>query len=640
MLAGRKPRWRFIKTAKDRLYTKYSRLRFFDLRIEFRIFLALLFLSLPFSQAFAQESSSGAGGVEYFPGAYARGVSTASVATTGAESKMKKAFASALNRIQTDEMGLAAKHLSSLQQTASEEGYLNLSDYSMDLLSVAQQAESEGKTADVRFLASHAVELSPRDPRVLFLAASLYSSIGWSSASSYAIEGLKKLPEYPLVAATLMLNTVLLLLAAATLALFVVCVVQLVRNTERIFAFCSGIGPRAYRGYAAVGLLAGVMILPFLGGLLFALGCWAIVISRIRESARFLPALVGAVILAWGFALPVVSTLSYNLGLESNRVMQDLSNLSYSPEGAELLSEASKKHPNNPLLRLSLAQLNHLKGNFGVAESEYRKVVASPDAEKGLAATAKLNLAVLEYNRGEFAKARQLLDEQLAKGTNSFELFYNLSITNLALLDTQKHREFYLQAKDVDEARLSAIDAKNAENPAPLMSGAPTTSYLPALSSSILANDTAAFEKSRARQTVLASSLLRSGNVSMLIAWGGIVVLLGVLSALSRPSPHRLKALGSAVFSETDQESSLWLLLPGGRFLAGDRPLLGAGVLTFCVLFVLAALDSPVALLPASPLTMNLDSLFFIAAASVFLIFAGLSALPGIRNTHAEAEGV
>lgn len=586
----------------------------------------------------AEQAAEEAAAVEYFPGAYARGVSTANVAKRGAESQIKQEFATALRQIQNAELGLAAKSLASVERLASAEGYLNTSEYSMDLLSLARQAEEEGKTVDVRFLISNAIELSPRDPRVLFLAASFYSSIGISSAMSYATEALLKLPSYPLVAATIMLNAILLLLAAATLALFVVCVVQLVRNTERIFAFCSGIGPRALRGYCAVALLAGVMLLPFLGGLLFALGCWAIVVSRIRESARFLPALVASLILAWGFSLPVVSTLSYNLGLESNRVMQDLSNLSFSPEGGELLTEASKKHAENPLLRLSLAQLNHLKGAFGVAESEYRHVVASPESERGLVATAKLNLAVLEYNRGEFEKARRLLSEQLSDGVSSFELYYNLSITNLALLNTSKHSEYYLMAKNIDEKRLSAIDAKELNNPVPLMSGAPTTSYLPALTTSILASDAEAFERSKAKQAMLASSLLRDGNVTRLLIWGGIVMLLGVLSALRRPSPHRLKSLGGAVFSEDDQESALWLLLPGGRFLAGDRPLLGAAALTLCVVFVLAAVDAPVALLPAGPVPMNLDSLFFLAAASVFVIFASISMLLSMRNTGTQTE--
>jgi len=194
----------------------------------------------------------------------------------------------------------ASEVLISLRQQAALRGYKNLPTYSFTLLERATTAAEKGRMVDAKFLAERAVELSPNDARVHFSAASRHEIIGVGKASEFFFLGITEIWRRPSALFTAGSNLFLLFLSAVTLSLFLICIVQFALHGTHVYRAIKGLNPRKLASPAAILLFGAALIVPMFGGVLFAIACWTLLISRTVPGAKWLFASTGVVILCWG----------------------------------------------------------------------------------------------------------------------------------------------------------------------------------------------------------------------------------------------------------------------------------------------------------------------------------------------------
>ncbi|MCB0323407.1 MAG: hypothetical protein KDD69_07525 [Bdellovibrionales bacterium] len=556
---------------------------------------------------------------ELFPGAYAAGTEANEPKQAAGDAVLREQFYKAINELYSAGYGRAGESLEQLSLLAAEQGYRNLPDYSIELL---RQAKRTTKPEEVSFLVFHAARLSPTDARVRFVAASFYRELGMGTALKHAWAGITAIAYYPLLIATGIANLLLVCLVAGTIALFITCTIQLVRNGEALFERVRQGAPRAIQGYvAAVGLI-GILVLPLLGGILLAVGVWALALGRTKIGCKWLPAVAGTLILGWALAIPVLSTVGFNVEQRANRVLEQVRTFSFTPEGEEFITEQLQRNPDDPLLLTILGQVLQMKGLREDAARAYERVLTSAPRGSELRTTSRLNLAAIAYENEAFQQAKDALLALEGEGEASFALYYNLALAHLAMLDTEQHRASYLNAQAVDEARLARLDAEAEHGRRPVISTVPASFFLPLVNRPIVRSDDVAARRAVERENTLGAALLYRGTMPVMLGWGAVVLVLGLFAARQNPHQFELGPVPQAV-----QESAVWLFLPAGLLMAGERPLRGVAVLTVFITLLIFGLEAPVTPYRGLPLEVSFSGFLFGGAALLFLVTMVLSVI-------------
>ena len=557
--------------------------------------------------------------------------SVAKSVAVSSEPQLSRAYYQALISIYEEQFGEAATSLKKLKSTAVDLGYINLPDYSFELLNRATAALNNGKREQAIFLVNHAVALSPEDARVNAVAATFHSLVGFKSAAGYAWTSFRFLMRHPIMLVGIVLNIFFVSLAAITISLFIVCMVQLIRSGELLFNTIAGELPRWMMGVGAiVGLLA-LFLLPIFGGILCATSCWGLALSRCKPSCRWLGAIAGALTLCWGVAIPVISTVGFNTESEANRVVEDINNFSFTPRGEEFIRRQLVLTPDDPLILFALGELFHLKGRYAEAQQAYQEVLKRTTGDEPLNIASKMNIGAVAFRDKQYQKAKEVFTELETSNHTSFELYYNLARTHMALLDTNAHRDYYAKAREISESRISEIEAEGSEDhQQTLMLLVPISFYAPLVTRSIILSDQQAFERATKNEQLLASTLFAGGSIPVLLVAGVFFSVLGVLSRMKPPKRYEFHA---------DQicrhGSRLWTALPAGFFVAGDHPVFGSGVLACFLALLMLAFEAPISFYGHFPVEISFKACCILAAVILFCLL-GLISMTGRFSPHAQ----
>lgn len=533
-------------------------------------------------------------------------------------------FYAAIAKLEKGDFGAAASELDALKARAAGVSYSNLTELSFQLIARAERAKLDGKDEEAAFLARWAESLSPTDARIQLALAKFPAAFDGREFLSRAFAALQLLPSHPYLGAALVCTLLLVVLVAATLGMLLVSIIQLLRHGDSIVEGLGKLFPYAWRGFGAIGLLLVLLAAPLAGGLLFAIACWGLVLTRYVPACRRFSLNAGVLILTWGLAIPVIGAARLTLGSDLLRAMEEIHNDAYVPRAETVLREPIRGGRSEPVVSFLLGVSRYREGDLAGAHTNFTQAVEASSAG-ALRRAAQVNLGATMIRLGDVKGGRDALVRAEEEGVASFELYYNLSQAQLLLLDTEAARRYSQLALAADRERLNQLEQSAAAGTSqvhpPLLAHAPTSTLLPQLLRTTLVGAAPAAELQRrdSRTARLVGLLLVAGKTET-------IVLLGLLSiAFGWFVTHRSRhAVGERepVVEQEGTPSLVWYVLPGGGFVAAERPMLGATVLTAVIACVLLAFGSPVRPLPGIPPATASVPVLLCGAATIFLLGA------------------
>lgn len=550
---------------------------------------------------------------------------------------LSKIYYRAFTEVYGKKFAQAARSLELLKKAAQAQGYENLPDYSFELLSLADQALGREEREEARFIIKHAADLSPGDAGVSFVVSSFVDVLGYSQALVYLMRFFRSVWFTPVFGSAIAINSLLLGLVALTISFFIVCVVQILKGGEIIYEVVLKNLPRSVGGILCPLVVYVLLAAPLFGGILLAVCCWSLILAYLKRGCSWLGFLAGALTVSWALSLPILSTVSFNAALGINRVIEIINNYSFTPKGEKLVLAHLKRESNEPLLystmgqsttgHFTLGQLRVQQGRLEEALSSFQQVVADSGASDKLREAAELNIAGIMLRQDKPEKAQELMARIEAGGNSSFELLYNSALTYLALLDTTKHSFYYARARDKDVNRLKVVEARGNAHQEPLLVVLPRSEYGPLLFRSIGELDLAALDRSLKLQQRIVRELLVFADTGSLNMFGIVVLVLGLGALVGRGEKrksyrlYREMSLDSAV-------SSIWKIIPGGAFFAGEKPVLGLVLLGVFMALIVSAVGGPLPFYGLPSFEVAFREYFLILAIFFFTLCAALSFMP------------
>ena len=533
----------------------------------------------------------------------------------------QRKFYRALALARSGNFDSAQSNLNEIKQIALEQGYSNLSEYSTELVRAAQTASASGNRDIATMLLEYASELSPTHPRVQLLVASFWDLLGPDDALSHVNAAFSNMWSYPIFRWTLTLNVMILGLLGMTLALSITCVVQILRNGEQIALELGRRFPRHLRGLMGPVTLATAILAPIYLGVLGMLAVWSLALSVSSRGCRSLSWVTGLLLIVWGVAVPFIVEMGESTGDHLNGIFEEVHAGNYVPAEEDFLLDQLSKNPDDPYVLFAVAQSLHRKGLTFEAQGVYQKVTEVVKENTPLHFASLLNLGVINLQDGRLKDARDLFELLERRKYKSFELFYNLALIHLALLDTAKHRMYYELAKSDDKARLDRLVIGGLEEAQPLVGAPPASIYTNRLFSSVKSASPDRKQRDRARVESICAATMRYGSPTLFVLLGVAMVLAGGYLSFTWSRPQRKRPTMSFELAAPSEGtvSRLWSLIPAGMFLAGERPVVGSMVVALFLMLTFSALDAPVQLFPILPVAVTFQGMLLTCAFTLAL---------------------
>ncbi len=548
--------------------------------------------------------------------------------------RLEAKFYAGLNSVSDKQFEKATAHFKELGEEAHKAGYLNLPQFSIELIEKARQEARSGRRAQAEYFISQAVGLSPEDAQVHLIAASFHGILPGSSTLGYLLTGISLLSRSPSTTVPFLLNFLILGLMGTTLGLLVLCVVQIACYGEAILVGMSRIVPLPLRGLAGPVSFLVLLFIPPLFGIFAALACWTLVLGRFVRHCRALPLVCGILVVAWGAMLPLIDSLSARVQSRAILAFERINNAGFSSGDRDEIIRAFNAHPSNPFLLFAFGHVLKGEGRLDEAERVYLRTLNLTTSGSYLNRAALVNLAAVKHLQGQDGEAKEILVKAETQGEQGFELLYNMAQVNLNLLEMEGYRKYYNRLKDLDGERLSIIESKLA----PLGETVKYALLAPVSSGAVYGNILAGdgllglskplgYEKSDR----LARQMLAGGSCLKLIILGVVVLMLALFAAKNR---YEAAALERFV-STSSKPSFVWLFMPAGMYLAGRQPLRGLILLSILIGLVSAGLGKPIELLSILPTALYRDGLSLYLA--LFLL-VGITLLGSLTVRNGAVE--
>ena len=494
-------------------------------------------------------------------------------------------------------------------------GYKNLPEFSTALLSQARHFRKQGNDKTAGMLILQAVHLSPEDSRIYFAAASFTKIVGLNKAISFFYKGLKFLPRYPLTMAKLLLNVLMLGVLAYTLSLLVCFILNLCASGETLLRALGDFFPLAYRGVLTPILALSLLVLPLFGGLLLVLGIWSLALAWERKSCRFFPPLVGILAILWSLAVPVYQTVSLNSQDKLLGVIENLNNAGFVPNTQATLQEFIEQGSDDPFIHLSRARVHYYARELKQAEKILLEIIENNRGSAQLRNSAIINLALVYYQVNRLQEAYTLLQGLVEKGQESFELSYSLAHVSLALLRTEEHRKYYLDARTKNEPLLNWYEQQKIKTALPALPAKGFVQYLVQVPEEMKSLSPLA-RRSTGKDI---SAHLFAVPSSLALQIFGLLLILAL-----QPLAKRWSA-PSEFSAKKGSRSMMWTIVPGGIDMIGDRPVRGAAVLMLVFFILMMTYGEPLKLLPLSPVVLTPTVLYWSLLVAIILLSTILS---------------
>ncbi len=541
---------------------------------------------------------------------------------------LERIFHRALASYMEGNLGEAADEFLSLQNAGKELGYKNLPEYSVNLLALAEEAESENRDnvnsdEKVRFLVHQALLLSPDDGRIQLCALKYFQALGVLDWLRNLLQGTQGLFHFPSLMWGLAANTILLVLVSVTLAMFLACVIHLCKNCASIQTKISNTLPFRWRQSCGPPLCLAIFLLPLGGGILVSIAVWSAILSKLVDRCRNFMLFAAILTIGWAVGLPSSVLLRANLEHPAVRFVERLRNESYSPSDLPIIRRALQEAPNSPLLLLALGKTLSLEAYNEEAKSVLKSLFPLPDVDPEVAASALVNLGVLEYRAGRLDEALSYLTQAGHLGDQTPERYFNLSLVSMAQLNTEQYRDYYAQATRSDSKRVMAL----SENEEVQKNGVlPRLSY-PYVSQLLTARRDSWGGLSRKIDVhfhQLVRCLIRFGGIQFTLVLGVGLLVFGLRFVFTD-----VKARWGTKSSDSSEPLAaqlVWATIPGGLALAGARPISGVALFSMFTLTLMLGMGTPVQ--PVSLLPMELANTgFYITLAIAMVLLPTVAAL-------------
>ncbi len=531
-----------------------------------------------------------------------------------------------------DKAGEAAVRFQATRDKASRDGYLNLTDFSITLLRQARLESQEGNKNSAKFLIHWADTLSPLDARVSLLSAGFSEVIGYGASVGKVFKSIGLLPRTPILLASLLLNLLLVGLTSFTIALFITALLQLSRNAESVVLNISQMIPLNLRGVLGPVLALIVLVCPLYLGLLPAVCVWSVLLGFFLHSSRWLPALAGATVICWGSGMLIAERVGPQLSLDLNYAVENVNNRTYAPQDKRSLAISIEENPGDLVPLFLYGQIVGQEGDHELSAQVFSKIIDQTRKKEDIHNKAKLNLAAVYLRNSKESEAGAILEDLLRTGEQSFEAYYNTAQVKMAALDPVGYRAMYQKAVDLDPDKIEWLEDFKSSEAVPIFASLPREGFLQRYFKRLLSKKVALpgedvqLTKSLLGKDRVYSSLMKGGNLSLILLLGGITLLIGLFARFRKGEDERQSYDNSSFFGR--KKSIIWHGFPCGGMVAGNRPVLGAILLGVLTSLVIISLQNPVELLPVSKdLFLEKGSFFLTIALGLFLLITSFTLL-------------
>ena len=499
-------------------------------------------------------------------------------------------FYRAISQVYQSNFAAAAIEFSAIRDFGEKREFANFPEFSHELIRSAEVAGTKGKAATIQFFLAQAAELSPTHPRIQFELSHQYKYIGLTKALGHISTALRYSVDYPGVMFSILIQVFFFSLIGITLGLLIAVLIQLVRNSEMILARIARPFPRPYRNIFALLLFPILLVFPLKAGLLGAMACWAVLLTIFKAECKYLGVACGVLFIAWGIGLPVIQQFSASLGDPQMHALEELNNASFAPNSESLMFDTMLPTAHEPIVKLIAAQSLYRLGDEEAAVGIYENLYQMAGAERDVLRVAALNLAALRYKNRRLHEAVTILSALENAGEESFELFYDLHLVHLALLDTAKRREYFNRARDYDSFKTNNL-VLNAADEATILTQSAASSTLYRRLINQLQGLRLAVSPEASR---IVAVMLPQANIQKLVLIGLGLLISSALLSLRWTARRRRKTICFTRLIQAHSDALYWRLMPAGSQLVGDKPLQGGIVIGLILASLFAALNAPV----------------------------------------------
>ena len=436
--------------------------------------------------------------------------------------------------IQQGEYSGVAPAVNEFNRVKRLHGFVNADYYAGELLSAAETFFIKGNKSAAEVFLTFAEQISEHSPALSIRALPLrYRISGWQGFLISIKNLLLQVSSEPLVLLDALSNMAVVLLSIPSAALLLLILILIFLNRPRVYEFFRKIIPfRAGPGIiTAVALL--VLVAPLYFGLLTGLIVWVLVYNFALGRGRVFILLMAAILLAWPVLLPISKQIALASDTPLVRHYLALNQHSYERELLNILRGQDVIESGNPdrkaLSAFAVGQLLRLDGKNEAAEEYFAKALSAGGSPDYIAAER----AAIQFNRGNYAKAREMFAELSARLPASAELLLNQALLAKQLNDQSSFNLLYEKARSSFPVKTQRLWLSGGlEKSGLLQMFSLPKSYETLKSIFIVENDR--LEQGYANAL---SKVYFSGRLELL--WAGVgLALLSCLYALIRPSRH------------------------------------------------------------------------------------------------------
>jgi hypothetical protein len=352
------------------------------------------------------------------------------------------------NAIQRAEYSNVGPAVNEFNRVKRLHGFVNADYYAGELLSTAETFFIKGNKSAAEVFLTFAEQVSEHSPSLSIRALPLrYRLSGWQGFL-VSIKNLSvQVVSEPLVLLDTLSNmaVVLLSIPSAALVLLLLCLIFL--NRPRVYEFFRKIIPFRAGSVVITIVALAVLVVPFYFGLLTGLLLWVIIYNLALGRGRVLVVFTAVILLAWPVLLPISKQIALASDTPLVRHYQALNQHSYERELLNILKGQDVIESGSPdrkvLSAFAVGQLLRIDGKNEAAEEYFSKALnagGNPDyimAER----------AAIQFNRGNYAKAREMYADLSARLPSSAELLLNQALLAKQLNDQTSFNLLYEQAR-------------------------------------------------------------------------------------------------------------------------------------------------------------------------------------------------
>ncbi len=460
-----------------------------------------------------------------------------------------------------------------------------LDAYSLEFIERARRSFRQGERSEAAFYTRKALQLSPDSPNVLARALPLVrqtSSVPVAPIVSKIIRGIW---HHPNVALHIFKSALYPTLLALTFGIFIAFVLLFSTKIEVLLRSISKGLPAGTRGLLAPFVLVLMLLSPLAFGPLWTLVVWSLVLYLTVPAHRWMGFMVGALVVAWGFVIPIRESLQRWLENPGIQAMIDTVSGDYHHGAPEKLKALAGQRSDDGALFYALGQSQRRNGDYEGADAAFLRAEMLLGVQPWTAAQRGL-VALLQ---GKTKAADELMAQAETLGLTTPAHYFNWSKVKFELLDTAAAQSLLAKAVSGDTDMTRTLRRREellgrhallaiAEIPLPFH-----RVVVSALTPTMQISES--FD-------ALALKLMPGLTPPGISVVGAFVLLLFFVARQRRMRTTPLSSYANLLPAHLLRR--LVVCIPGGAWVLCGRPLLSAGILSVCFLLAMPLLQWPV----------------------------------------------